>query len=392
MLVDAESERMVPRQGTLFGEPVLAAEERRPPSGLPEPWMPHHAERGATDASPRRAQKVNEAKRSLLYMAEAVLEYGKVSDLDNLMDRLAALRQYKPFNALLVLLQRPAATYVLPAHHWSQRYGYVVRAGEQPLVLLQRGGPVMFLFDRSQVEPGPGALPLPDGLENPYGMTEWADAEAALVSVARNAAQDGVRVGEQGLGIVFGGYSTRSFAAGVLHVEVKGASARTVAVPVEFEVLLNSAYSATERLATLAHELGHIYCGHLGERDSAIWPGERFWPDRRWLDPVLMEVEAHITATIVMRTLIPDVVMPDHPHQFGAAPTLEGLALEPPLTAAGRILEMHTGRRCDARAGEVRFDHDVAVAQVLVHSDRYPFALASGASYSCTCSTPRVAA
>ena len=47
-------------------------------------------------------------------------------------------------------------------------------------------------------------------------------------------------------------------------------------VPVRFEVLLNRSYSATEQLATLAHELGHIYCGHLGAQTSDVWLGKKF--------------------------------------------------------------------------------------------------------------------
>ena len=58
----------------------------------------------------------NEAKRSIHYMVDAALKYGKVRGLDDLLDSVAAFRQYKPYNALLVLPQIPAATYVLPAH------------------------------------------------------------------------------------------------------------------------------------------------------------------------------------------------------------------------------------------------------------------------------------
>jgi hypothetical protein len=35
-------------------------------------------------------------------------------------------------------------------------------------------------------------------------------------------------------------------------------------VPLRYELKLNSKHSASENYATLAHELGHLYCGHLG--------------------------------------------------------------------------------------------------------------------------------
>ena len=89
------------------------------------------------------ATKESEAKRSISYVMDAVLQFGKVSGFADLLDRVATLcvtTGYSPFNALLMLLQRPAATYVLPAHQWNERYGFVIRPGEQPMVLLQLGG------------------------------------------------------------------------------------------------------------------------------------------------------------------------------------------------------------------------------------------------------------
>ena len=38
---------------------------------------------------------------------------------------------------------------------------------------------------------------------------------------------------------------------------------------------LNDDLSPESRYVTLAHELGHLYCGHLGT------PNEKWWPDRR---------------------------------------------------------------------------------------------------------------
>src|SRR4051794_27721301 len=55
----------------------------------------------------------NEGKRSIRYIREAVLEFGKVSGVADLLDRVALLcatTRYLPYSALLILLQRPAAT------------------------------------------------------------------------------------------------------------------------------------------------------------------------------------------------------------------------------------------------------------------------------------------
>lgn len=298
-----------------------------------------------TPADVADGKKPSEAKRSIRYMAEMALRYGKVGGLADLLDRVAAFRQYSPYNALLVLLQRPAATYVLPGHAWEERYGRVVRPNEQPLVMLQFQGPLMFVFDVSQTEEGSAALPLPAELTSPYEMRDSPEAGFALSNIIEIAKLDGVRVLDAPLGTGFAGCAQRSLAAISQEARAPRKSDGQIAVNVHFEVLLNRAYSSTEQLAALAHELGHIYCGHLGEQASEVWPAETFWRDRRHLSKQWQELEAESVARVVFRRLDPTNPLPDHLGQFFAQePELTGVDLEPILTSAGRVLEMADGK------------------------------------------------
>ena len=47
-------------------------------------------------------------------------------------------------------------------------YGYLAKPNANPLVILQPMGPVMFVFDVADVEPGPNAKKLPPGIEKPF--------------------------------------------------------------------------------------------------------------------------------------------------------------------------------------------------------------------------------
>jgi len=47
------------------------------------------------------------------------------------------------------------------------------------------------------------------------------------------------------------------------------------------------------------HELGHIFCGHLGECQSRSEVDESGWPDRRFLGKHEREVEAEAVAFLV---------------------------------------------------------------------------------------------
>lgn len=311
------------------------------------------------EAIPEPKREKNEAKLSIGYVMGAVLQFGKVAGYADLLDRVAALciaTSYSPFNALLMLLQRPAATYVLPAHQWQEKYGYVIRPGEQPMVLLQRGGPVMFLLDVSQVEPGADALPLPAHLTNPYAMADVPDVDTALQWIVENAKYDGLRVTSAPLGLRFAGCVSRSHSSATQQVTVrKRPEIQIQDVPVRFDVELNRSYTATEKLATLAHELGHVYCGHLGVDRGDQWKG------RSTLPADLEELEAESVARVVFASLAPGAQLPDHLGQyFDDEPDLAGVSLEAVLKAAGRVLDIAKGWGPRWKSGEPRLTGTVA--------------------------------
>ena len=64
-----------------------------------------------------------------------------------------------------------------------------------------------------------------------------------------------------------------------------------------YELLLNAQHSPKEKYATLAHELAHLYCGHLGT------PDPDWWPRRRGLSETVCEFEAEAVAFLVCSRL-----------------------------------------------------------------------------------------
>lgn len=135
-------------------------------------------------------------------------------------------------------------------------------------------------------------------------MLDAAGVEPALAQLVGNVKADGVR-----LNAAREGYSR---AACIWRVDstniqlVKFRQGITVKFPVRYESLFNEAYSPTERLATIAHELGHLYCGHVGTIS------EHRWPDRRSLDLDLKGREAESVARVVFGRMFPGVDMPPY--------------------------------------------------------------------------------
>ena len=88
------------------------------------------------------------------------------------------------------------------------------------------------------------------------------------------------------------------FASAHTYTRPEAGNARTKA-PL-YRVLVNDRLLNKERFVTLAHELGHIFCGHLG----ACLPGngkdeESGWPDRRNTPLKIREIEAEAVAFLV---------------------------------------------------------------------------------------------
>ena len=64
-------------------------------------------------------------------------------------------------------------------------------------------------------------------------------------------------------------------------------------IPLFAEVTLNSNLDDSTNYATLTHELGHLYCGHVGT------PNEKWWPRRLELDRKTKEFEAESVSYLV---------------------------------------------------------------------------------------------
>lgn len=220
-------------------------------------------------------------------------QYRTTQPYHNLLQFVARFRVYSPFNAMLVHIQMPGAVYVAPPSRWQRDYQHRVRSGARPLVILQPKGPVMFVFDVSDVEPMDGAPQLPREVVKPFEV-RGRKLSGELQRVTENAKRDGVRIkpfeaGSQGAGRIIASRSDEfvDFAY--------GSEPTHVASPLRYDLLLNGRHRPEVQFATVAHELAHLYCGHLGS------PNPNWWPDRPALKAELCECEAESTSFLVCR-------------------------------------------------------------------------------------------
>ena len=239
-----------------------------------------------SDQTPRLRLYLDDAEAvdDLFRQALRARGHGALSEYLNF---LARFRRYSLFNAMLIRVQRPGALAVASRRSW-RGYGRTVASDAVPIVILQPFGPVQFVYDVGDTH----------GRELPGGG-EWGPFSAAG-RMPRDAWEKAVSGGAKcsvTIELIENYGSGLAGTAAVLHNTAdsfltKGTDA------VRFRIRINQRLERPGRFATLAHELGHVYCGHLGgdERDR--------WADRSGaLTLGQRELEAEAVSWLVCRRL-----------------------------------------------------------------------------------------
>jgi hypothetical protein len=212
-----------------------------------------------------------------LYL-EALETQGR-SAFDDFLKFAVRFSNLSVYNAMLVRVQRPGAVAVATRRKWETLHRHVKRDAV-PIVLLRPFGPVSFVFEQGDTE-GP---PLPGENDNPLFATGTVD-QKVYDQTCKAAERYGIKVNQSDhFGMQLAGTAGGINMRPEMHDTREGR---------EFLVQINAKHDLPTRFATLAHELGHIYCGHVG------MDKKRHWPDRSELNYVQVEMEAEAVAWLV---------------------------------------------------------------------------------------------
>jgi hypothetical protein len=200
-----------------------------------------------------------------------------------LLEYIARFRDYAPFNGLLMHIQNPNLSYVASRYDWLARFNRRPKLDARPVVILKPFGPVMFLYDLRDTE----GDPLPDAIMRPFDTEGLLDS-GVFWNTVDNCSLHGVQVREEEhMGLLKAGKLMR------LDADVKKSYKEFQLVPTtNYLILLNGALPLAQRYSTLCHELGHLFCGHLGAEPKDWWEG-------RELQQNAAEVEAESVAYLV---------------------------------------------------------------------------------------------
>lgn len=186
-------------------------------------------------------------------------------------------RRFAPFNALLLHIQKPGLTFAASAHEWFQRFGRVPKKGTRPLLILRTMGPVDFVFDILDTE----------GRDVPESVFSFP-----TLGSLTDQRFDGIVAKIAGLGIELVQLDAGDSSAGWIRLVKRSADPKRKH---HYQLAFNRNHPAPTRLVTVAHELAHLFLGHLGEdRGFKI-------RDRSHRDKAEREVEAEMAAYLVAK-------------------------------------------------------------------------------------------
>jgi hypothetical protein len=212
--------------------------------------------------------------------------YHGSQDYKDLLDFAVRMRNFAPFNAFLLHLQRPGLRFAASAYDWKTRHGRAIKEGACPLIILWPFGPVALVYDLKDTE-GPD---LPDAVASAFHATGKIDSKRMGSFVAR-LANKGISLRFIAYGDGLAGFAE----ATQLPTFEIGSQSTSVKERPDYRVRVNSNHGPNIQFATLAHELAHLYLGHLG--------ADRFLkvPERRAVPHPQKELEAESVSYLVCR-------------------------------------------------------------------------------------------
>ena len=220
-----------------------------------------------------------DAERSLLAdLLERSRLYHTSKDYLELLDFVSRLRNFAPFNAMLLQIQRPGLTYAASEYDWRTRFDRTIKEDARPLLILWPFGPVAFVYDKEDTE----GADLPVDMEQMFHAA-GAVSEEDLTRFAQRLDNRGVHVERLDYGDGKAG-----------SIKVVRRSTNKKERP-SYQVRMNRNHTFAVQFVTLVHELGHLFLGHLG-------PDEYLKIARRLsLKPAEEELEAESLAYLVCK-------------------------------------------------------------------------------------------
>lgn len=201
--------------------------------------------------------------------------YTRSEDFFELLDFVARMRNFAPFNAMLLAIQKPGLRFAASFDDWLKRFGRTPKPDARPLLILWPFGPIALVYDAIDTE----GDDLPEDVWTFFAKGPITDRQiSGFIDrlELRHIRWKWMDVGDQ--------------SAGSISVLSRATDRRNWTI---YEMRINCNHTPPMQFASVVHELAHLYLGHLGHDDKLGAP------KRRHLEKHIQEIEAESVSFLV---------------------------------------------------------------------------------------------
>jgi hypothetical protein len=201
--------------------------------------------------------------------------YETSEEFADLMAFVIRLRNMAPFNAMLLQIQKPGIRYAATEADWKERFGRRPKEKARPLLILWPFCPVALVYDVLDTEG-------PDLPEDAFSYYAKGNIDSARMSKFKTQlAKKQIQCIDYDQGDTDAGYISRE------------TNPKDKTQYSQYKLGINRNHDAPTAFVTLAHELAHLFLGHLGaDKKLGI-------EDRRRKTLRVREIEAECVAYLV---------------------------------------------------------------------------------------------
>lgn len=206
-----------------------------------------------------------EFKENIDELQFLVKSYRDSNEFKKMLDFIGSFPYLAPYNAMLVQMQKPGATFVLTGKKWAE-YGRQPKLNGQKLIVLKPFGPVQCVFDFEDTEPIPNAIKVMKEADLIKKYTESLQQaqgdldKKKMDTLVSNLPVYGIYLDDNFLASnSYGGYIMPYHDQ---KLKVKIDKDYDMEISSNFVISVNKKQSNAAKFHTICHELGHLFCNH----------------------------------------------------------------------------------------------------------------------------------
>lgn len=222
------------------------------------------AEYTAFIAQQKKKLREQEFKENIDELQFLVKSYRRSEEFQKLLNFIGHFHYLAPYNAMLVQMQKPGATFVFNGKKW-QEYGRRPKINAQKLIILKPFGPIQCVFDYGDTEEILGALNVLDEADlmklwdESLKRTKGEIEKETWDILIKNLPVYGIYLDDKFQAAnTYGGY-IMPYEEKQLSIMVNKESAK---INSSFIISINKNLSRIVQIHTICHELGHLFCYH----------------------------------------------------------------------------------------------------------------------------------